>query len=46
MRIRSHLLIFILGAVLPILAFSAVMTAVFWREQREALEQRFLDRVR
>jgi PAS domain S-box-containing protein len=46
MKIRSHLLIFILGAVLPILAFSAVMTAVFWREQREALEQRFLDRVR
>jgi PAS domain S-box-containing protein len=46
MKIRSHLLIFILGAVLPILAFSAVMTTVFWREQRQALEQRFLDRVR
>src|SRR5918992_4661817 len=46
MKIRSHLLIFILSAVLPILAFSAVMTFVFWREQRQALEQRFLDRVR
>jgi sensor domain CHASE-containing protein len=46
MKIRSHLLIFILGAVLPILAFSAVMTTVFWREQRQSLEQRFLDRVR
>jgi CheY-like chemotaxis protein len=46
MKIRSHLLIFILGAVLPILGFSAIMTAVFWREQREALGQRFLDRVR
>jgi PAS domain S-box-containing protein len=46
MKIRSHLLLFILGAVLPILAFSAVMTGVFWREQQQALEQRFLDRVR
>jgi hypothetical protein len=46
MRIRSHLLFLVLGTLLPILAFSAAMTAVFWREQRQALEQRFLDRVR
>jgi PAS domain S-box-containing protein len=46
MRIRSHLLFLVLGTILPILAFSAAMTAVFWREQHQALEQRFLDRVR
>jgi PAS domain S-box-containing protein len=46
MRIRSHLLLLVLGTLLPILAFSAAMTAVFWREQHRALEQRFLDRVR
>ena len=34
MRIRSHLFILVLAAVLPILAFSAVMTAVFWKQQR------------
>ncbi|HET7393754.1 MAG TPA: hypothetical protein VFK25_08175, partial [Candidatus Binatia bacterium] len=46
MKIRSHLLFLVLGTLLPILAFSAAMTAVFWREQRQALEHRFLDRVR
>ena len=46
MRIRSHLIILVLGATLPILAFSAVVTAVFWRQQRIAFEQRFLERVR
>jgi PAS domain S-box-containing protein len=46
MKIRSHLLVLILGAVLPLLAFSATMTAVFWREQRHALAQRYLERVR
>ena len=46
MKIRSHLLFLVLGTLLPILAFSAAMTAVFWREQRQALEQRFVDRVR
>jgi PAS domain S-box-containing protein len=46
MRIRSHLVILVLAAVLPILAFSAVMTAVFWKQQRAAFDERFLDRVR
>src|ERR1700740_3455780 len=46
MKIRSHLLLLVLGVVVPILAFSTVMTVVFWREQRHALEQRYLDRAR
>src|SRR5438445_211420 len=46
MKIRSHLLILVVAAVLPIVAFSAIMTVVFWREQRHAFEQRYLDRVR
>ncbi|HEY1268799.1 MAG TPA: ATP-binding protein [Candidatus Binatia bacterium] len=46
MRIRSHLVTLVLAAVLPILAFSAVMTAVFWKQQRAAFDERFLDRVR
>ena len=46
MKIRSHLLLLVLGAMLPVLAFSAVMGIVFWRQQREAFEARFLERVR
>jgi hypothetical protein len=46
MKIRSHLLLLVLGVVVPTLAFSTVMTVVFWREQRHALEQRYLDRAR
>src|SRR5882724_499147 len=46
MKLRSHLLLLVLGAVLPVLAFSAVMGVVFWRQQRAAFEQRFLERVR
>lgn len=46
MRIRSHLIILVLGATLPVLAFCAVVTVVFWRQQRLAFEQRFLERVR
>ena len=46
MRIRSHLIVLVLGAVLPVLAFSAVMTHVFWTQQRSAFDERFLDRVR
>jgi PAS domain S-box-containing protein len=46
MKIRSHLLLLVLAAVCPIVIFSAIMTAVFWREQRHALEQRYLERVR
>ncbi|HEX2438443.1 MAG TPA: ATP-binding protein [Methylomirabilota bacterium] len=45
MKLRSHLLVLVLGAVLPVLAFSAAMTVVFWRQQRDAFEERFLERV-
>jgi signal transduction histidine kinase/CheY-like chemotaxis protein len=46
MKLRSHLLILVLGAVVPVLAFSAVMVVMFWRQQRDAFEKRYLERVR
>jgi len=46
MKIRSHLLILVLGTLLPILALSVIISVIFWREQRWALEQRYLERVR
>ena len=36
----------ILAALLPVLVFATIMTARFWNLQREAFEQRFLERVR
>ena len=36
----------VLAAVLPLLAFSAVMGVVFWRQQRAAYDERHLERVR
>ncbi len=46
MTIRFHLIVFVLISVLPVLAFSGVMTVLFWRQQRAAFEQLFLERVR
>src|SRR6185503_10676662 len=46
MKLRSHLVVLVLAAVLPVLAFSAVMGVVFWRQQRAAYDQRYLERVR
>ena len=46
MKLRSHLVVLVLGAVLPVLAFSAIMAVLFWRHQQAALDQRFLERVR
>ena len=46
MRIRAHLFVLILAALLPVLVFATIMTARFWQLQREAFEQRFLERVR
>ena len=46
MRIRAHLLLLILAALLPVLTFATIMTARFWEQQRGAFEQRFLERVR
>jgi hypothetical protein len=46
MRIRTHLVILVVGALLPVLAFSAVMTVVSWLQQCATFEQQFLERVR
>jgi PAS domain S-box-containing protein len=46
MRIRSHLLILVLGTLLPILILTVIISVVFWREQRTAVERRYLERVR
>ena len=46
MRLRSHLVLLVLVAVLPVLAFSAVMAFVYSRQQRSAFEQRYLERAR
>jgi signal transduction histidine kinase len=45
-KIRSLLLLFAAFSVLPVLVFSFLITVVFWRQQRAAFEDQFLDRVR
>jgi PAS domain S-box-containing protein len=46
MKIRTHLIILVIAAVLPLFIFAGAMTTVFWRAQRRAFEQQFLERVR
>ena len=46
MKIRTRLTLLVALSLLPVLGFSSVMTVVFWRQQRAAFEQRFLERVR
>lgn len=46
MKIRTRLVALVALSLLPVLAFAAVMTVIFWRQQRQAFEQRFLERVR
>jgi hypothetical protein len=46
MRIRAHVVWLVAAAVLSVMIFSAIMTVVFWRQQRAAFEDRFLERVR
>ena len=46
MKLRTHLVTLALAAVLPLLAFSAVMGAIFWNQQRTAYDERYLERVR
>ena len=46
MKIRAHVIWLVAAAVLPVMIFSMIMTAVFWRQQRAAYEDRFLERVR
>jgi signal transduction histidine kinase/CheY-like chemotaxis protein len=45
-NIRSHLVILVLAAAMPIIVFAAILTAIFWHQQRVAFEQRYLERVR
>jgi signal transduction histidine kinase/ActR/RegA family two-component response regulator len=46
MKIRAHVIWLVAAAVLPVMIFSMIMTVVFWRQQRAAFEDRFLERVR
>ncbi|HUP98424.1 MAG TPA: ATP-binding protein [Usitatibacter sp.] len=46
MKIRSHLLVMVVGALLPLLVFSTALTAYSWWQERTALEFRQLERVR
>jgi signal transduction histidine kinase len=45
-RIRTHLLLLVVAALLPLLMFTAALTAYLWWQQRNALELRYLERVR
>ncbi len=45
MKIRSHLVALVFVALLPVLVFSSVMVDLYWRQQRLAFDQRFLERV-
>jgi PAS domain S-box-containing protein len=44
--LRSHLVLLVLAAVLPMLAFAVAMIALFESHQRTTLERSFLDTVR
>ena len=46
MKIRSHLLVLLAGAFLPLMVFAVVMTSFSWWQQRKGLELRYLERVR
>ena len=46
MKIRTHLLLLVAAALLPLLLFAAALTGYLWWQQRNALELRYLERVR
>ena len=46
MKIRTHLLLLVATALLPLLLFAAALTAYLWWQQRNTLELRYLERVR
>jgi len=46
MYIRRRLISLVGLSLLPVLVFSTVMAVIFWRQQRLAFEQQFLERVR
>ena len=46
MRIRSHLLLLAAGAMLPVLGFAVLVSAVLLNQVRESVERGALDRAR
>ena len=46
MTIRTHLLLLVAGAFVPLMIFAVAITSFSWWEQRNALELRYLERVR
>ena len=46
MTIRSHLVLLVGAALLPVLILATILTGLFWREQRDTFYQRYLDGVR
>jgi len=46
MTIRSHLVLLVCAALLPVLIFAAVLTGLFWSQQRAAFDQGYLERCR
>jgi signal transduction histidine kinase len=46
MKIRTHLLLLVAATLLPLLVFTAALTGYLWWQQRNALELRYLERVR
>src|SRR5215472_199095 len=46
MTIRQRLYLFVVGAFLPLMIFSVAVTSFSWWQQRNAIEQRYFERVR
>ena len=46
MRIRTHLVLLVCAVLLPVLVFAAMLTGLFWLQQRANFDQRYLERVR
>jgi PAS domain S-box-containing protein len=46
MKLRSHLLLLVLGAILPVLVFSGLMVVLFARQERLAAERGLVDTAR
>ncbi|MEK7229379.1 MAG: hypothetical protein AAB154_04975, partial [Candidatus Binatota bacterium] len=46
MKLRSHLIILVVAALLPVLIFAGVMIVLFDRQQRATVESRLVDTTR
>ncbi len=46
MKIRTHLVMLVGAVLLPVLIFAAVLTGLFWLQQRANFDQRYLEQVR